>query len=807
MKQWLAVAAVLWSATLWGAGWQSVGAVSSVQQIQNGAELRAGAAAIRITLLSSSVVRVRYAPHGTFPPDHSWAVVEHPDFAAPRAQMQDTKDSVEISAGEVRVRVEKATGRLVFLSAAGDAVLQEQPGNGAMWNGDAFRISWAMPEDAHYFGLGDKTGPLDRRDHAYTDWNTDIGWQESTDPLYKSIPFLLAMRRGRAYGLFLDNTWRSWFDFGKESRDYFSFGADGGELNFYFFSGPDPKKVVSDYTALTGRMPLPPLATLGFQQCRYSYFPEARVREIARQFRERRIPVDILYLDIDYQQDNKPFTVDRQRFPDFEPMVHDLGQQGFKIVLITDLHIAKQPGYKPYDEGMARNLFAHNPDGSVYSGRVWPGDSVFPDFTWAPAREFWGSLYKDFVNMGIRGFWNDMNEPAVFTYPSKTIPLDVVSRSDFGGTITQREAHNIFGMENVRATYEGLLKLKPDQRPFVLTRAAFSGAQRYAATWTGDNSSTWNHYRISIPQILNLGLSGFAFTGADVGGFNGSPPADLLTRWIELGVFYPLFRDHTTKGSAEQEPWVHGFEHETIRRHFIETRYKLLPYIYTQMEETARTGVPLMRPMFMEFPDFLPLETEDREFMFGSSMLIAPKVTEDPGRYYTLLAPGAWYDYWTGVRYDGGSSGVKLSLAPALDVLPAFVRAGSIIPHQQVIQSTAEKPQGRLELRVYPGPNCHGTVYADDGDTLAYQRGAWQRTDVTCSPDGTRIDIATPQGQFKPWWNEFTVTIVGYSPRTILVDGKAVATFELEGNQNSVSFNTPAGRAVSITAQYGAPPK
>ena len=256
-----------------------------------------------------------------------------------------------------------------------------------------------MPDDEHYYGLGDKAGPLDRRDMAFTNWNTDAyAWQESTDPLYKSIPFFVGLRKGRAYGLFLDNTWRSWFDFGKTSRDAYAFGSDGGELDYYFIDGPEPKAVIERYADLTGKAPLPPLWTLGFQQCRYSYFPEARVYEVAKTFRDKKIPADVIYLDIDYQKDNRPFTVDRERFPHFEKMIADLGQQGFKVIAITDLHLAKAPGYKPYDEGGGGNHFVHNADGSVYAGKVWPGDSVFPDFTWAPARAWWGHALR-----GLRG--------------------------------------------------------------------------------------------------------------------------------------------------------------------------------------------------------------------------------------------------------------------------------------------------------------------------------------------------------------------------------------------------------------------
>ncbi len=328
----------------------------------------------------------------------------------------------------------------------------------------------------------------------------------------------------------------------------FPFGAEGGELNYYFYAGPEPKTVLSEYTGMIGHIPLPPLWSLGFQQCRYSYYPEARVREIARLFRDKQIPADVIYLDIDYQNGNRPFTIDRERFPTFEQMIHDLRAEGFHTIAITDLHIKKEIGYAPYDSGEKIDAFVKNPDGSDYVGPVWPGPSVFPDFTLTRVRDWWGGLYRDFVGMGVAGFWNDMNEPAVFERADKTMPLDNVHRLDDGTKLDHRAIHNVFGMENGRATYDGLRKLQPDERPFVLTRAAYAGAQRYAASWTGDNSSTWNHLGMSVPGLLSLGISGYPLVGDDIGGFAGSPPADLLTRWLELGTFNPIDRDHTAKG-------------------------------------------------------------------------------------------------------------------------------------------------------------------------------------------------------------------------------------------------------------------
>ncbi len=661
---------------------------------------------------------------------------------------------------------------------------------------EGFRIYKRMPMDEHYFGLGDKTGPLDRRNQAFTLWNTDAyRFQESTDPLYKSIPFFMTFRAGRAIGVLLDNTWRSNFDFGKQTPGVYAFGAVNGPLDYYLLYGPSPKQVVESYAWLTGTPPLPPLWTLGYQQSRYSYYPQSRVLEIANRLRSDKVPSDAIYLDIDFQEKNRPFTVDTKGFPDFAGMVAQLKNQNFHVVAITDLHIAKLPGkgYAPYDSGIAGDHFVKNPDGSVYSGVVWPGPSVFPDFTRKQTREWWGSLYRKFSCEGVSGFWNDMNEPSIFDVASGTMPEDVVHRIDEPGfakrTATHAEIHNVYGMENSRATFEGLRTLDPGLRPFVLTRATYAGGQRYAATWTGDNSSTWNHLRMTTPMLENLGLSGFAFSGADVGGFAGTPSADLLTKWIEISAFQPIDRDHTEKGTGDQEPWVGGPEQEAIRRRFIEERYRLLPYLYTLAEETSRTGLPMVRPLFLEFPDAAadhhPLDVDPSaaaEFLLGADLLIAPSPFPEELDNYTVELPSRdWYNYWTGEKVlapkasAGDPPSVTLASQPPLTVrvhpqlasLPVFVHAGSIVPTEPLVQSTSEIPRGPLTLRVYAGDHCGGSLYLDDGKTYVYLHGAYLRMKFDCEirQGEFRLHIGAHEGSYAPWWKEVHAEIFGWTPK------------------------------------------
>jgi alpha-glucosidase len=637
-----------------------------------------------------------------------------------------------------------------------------------------------MPDDEHYFALGDKTGSFDRRGRAFDLWNTDsYRFQESTDPLYKSIPFFMTFRAGEAAGVFLDNTWRSSFDFGKDVPGVYSFGAVDGPLDYYIFAGPTPRDVVEQYTWLTGRPPLPPMWMLGYQQSRYTYAPEKKLMDVATRLRADKIPADVVYLDIGFQEKNRPFTVDPNAFPNFPGMIARLKQMNFKLVVITDLHIARLPdaGYAPYDSGIAQNQFVHNPDGSIFSGIVWPGPSVFPDFTRGATREWWGALYTQFVHDGVAGFWNDMNEPSVFDTPNKTMPLDVVHRIDSDGfakrTATHAEIHNVYGMENSRATVEGLRKLSPDERPFVLTRATFAGGQRYAATWTGDDSSTWNHLRMTAPMLKNLGLSGFSFSGADVGGFAGTPPMELLTRWMEIGAFQPIDRGHAEAGTGAKEPWA------------------------GEDPKAASDGHPI---------DVDP-STGD-EFLLGHDLLIAPSpYPEEPDAYTIEFPTPDWYDYWTGTRLPqsrpaqpavegvppSGADLVPLTATvhPVLSTLPVYVRGGAIVPIAPLVESTSEVPQGPLTVRVYAGPDCKGSMYLDDGHTYAYQHGDFLRLNLACEVTKDALTVTVvEQGSYKPWWREVRLEIYGWQPRS--------NTASVEGNQALVGV-TRSGEASVLT--------
>lgn len=789
--------------------------------LSNGVEVVSNNLHEKVTALRDDVVRVRVWRGTRAPEDASWAVLDSARSSTVAVKTQDSGRAFGFRTAKLTIQIDKITLALTIQDPGGSILLDDA--RAIRFDGDAFRIYKTMPPDEHYFGLGDKVGPLDRRNQAFTLWNTDAyRFQESTDPLYKSIPYFVTFRAGRASGILLDNTWRSSFDFGKEAPDAYSFGAAGGPIDYYFFFGPGPKQVVETYAWLTGTPPLPPLWSFGYQQSRYSYMTQSRVLEVAGQLRAEKIPADAIYLDIDLQQKNRPFTVDTVAFPDLQTMVANLKADHFHVVAITDLHIANLPGqsYAPYDTGVAGDHFVKNPDGSIYTGRVWPGPSVFPDFTRRQTRAWWGSLYAGLRKDGVDGFWNDMNEPSIFDSPTLTMPVSVLHRIDEAGftprTAMHAEIHNVYGMENARATYEGLLALSPETRPFVLARAAYAGAQRYAVTWTGDNSSSWNHLRMTTPMLENLGLSGFAFAGADVGGYAGTPSPELLTKWFEIGAFQPIDRDHAEKGTGDQEPWVGGHAQEDIRRHFIEERYRLLPYLYTLADESSRTGLPMLRPLFLEFPDAFadrhPIDIDlsaSGEFMLGPDLLVTPPHYPDEAESYVVELPSdGWYDFWSGAPVvpasqpnadaTGSASDVKaphtIEISPRLDNLPVFVRAGSILPLAPIVQNTGETPRGPLTLQVYVGGHCGGSLYQDDGTTFAYKTGSFLRMEFTCdrSSDDLRIHISATTGAFSPWWKQIRLEVFGFRPsqEQLLMSGSKFAP-HIDHNPNSISFLIP----------------
>ncbi len=789
------------------AGWNSLGAFPAPSRIANGLLFENEQGVVSVTALGPSVVRLRFAPGRGFGRDHSYAIVNR--------DLGDAGATVEIGAGQstlataaLRVSIQHAPFRVSMATTSGEVIDADDAEMGTAFAGQRVRVWKQLGPDDHVYGLGEKTGRLDKRGwglggSAYAMWNTDTyAYDASTDPIYASIPFYMVLRGGRSHGIFLDNTFRSFFDIGKESQHLISFGAEDGELDYYFIDGPDPKTVIERYTTLTGRMPLPPRWALGYHQSRYSYFPESRLRLLADTFREKRVPADVLWLDIHYLDGYTPLTWNRERFPDPRKLLSELRAQGFRVVTIVDPHPKKEAGYAPYDSGLANDAFVKNPDGSLFEGSVWPSNaeknprpSVFPDFSKPSVRDWWGGLYEEYLDDGVAGIWNDMNEPAVFREPAHTMPLEL--RHDNEGQPTDhREIHNVYGMLMTRSTFEGLSRLRPDARPFVLTRASFAGGQRYSAIWPGDNVSDWSQLRATIPLLAGLGLSGFPFVGSDIGGFAETATAELYTRWLQLGVFYPFMRAHTTFGTPDQEPWSYGERREVANRHAIELRYELLPHIYNEMQAASESGVPAFRPLFLEFPQDPQTYALDDQILFGRDLLVAPVLREQASERELYLPGGDWYDFWTGAKRAGGR---KIKLAVEMETLPIFVRAGGFVFRQPVVQHTGEMPGQPLRVFVYPAPKSEATFYEDAGEGLGYRDGEFltRHFAQTRTSDSVSLDVGAAEGRFRPAARSLELRVRSEQPaRQVEAAGQKLLALAADAPADAIGFRNEAGFVV-----------
>jgi alpha-glucosidase len=520
-------------------------------------------------------------------------------------------------------------------------------------------------------------------------------------------------------------------------------------------------------------MALPPLWSLGYNQCRWSYYPESRVRLLADTFRSKQVPADGLWLDIHYLDGYKPFTWNHDRFPNPKQMISDLRAQGFHLVTILDGHPPALKGYAPYDSGIAGDHFVKLPDGTVYEGPVWPSQaeknpapSVFPDFSRPATREWWGNLYASLLDVGVAGIWNDMNEPSVFDTPSGTMPDDVVFDNENQPT-TSLEIHNVYGQLMSRSTFEGLSRLRPGERPFVLTRSSFAGGQRYSAVWTGDAPADWAALRQSVSMLLGLGVSGFPFVGSDIGGFVRMPSAELCTRWLQAGVFYPFMRMHTEIATPDKEPWSFGWRYEAINKRAIELRYELLPYIYNVMQQASETGVPALRPLFLEFPDDKHAADMDDEFLFGSDLLVAPVLLEGADERGVYLPAGDWFDYWTGRHYAGNST---ISIPVTLNSIPMFVRGGGFIFRQPVVQNTGEMSGNPLRVLIAPAAVSESSLYEDDGKSLDYRQGIYLKRTFRQTRDAQSlvVDISAPDGTYRPAKRDLILeTWLDHEPKTV----------------------------------------
>lgn len=714
----------------------------------------------QIEVLTPSIINVFYSPKGERYPSKA---IEGTKAVPAELGLEEKEDGLWIHTEAVSVRVSDDfyvdffdregtevcgdyRGERMPLERVSSSLLEKE-GHNPVGEARRCRVEAVkkMDASAHFYGLGDKTGFMDKRHYDYEMWNTDdpSPQVDCFKVMYKTIPFFLTLTDAHVYGIFFDNTFRSYFNMGQESEKYYWFGADEGNLDYYYIAGNSMPEVLQGYTYLTGTCPLPQKWTLGYHQSRWGYITREDVEEIAEEMRKNDIPCDVLHFDIDYMQDYKVFTWNQERYHnDPDGFLQGLSRKGFKAVTINDPGVKQEDGYPVYEEGVEKGYFARTPEGEVYINAVWPGAAAFPDFGNPKEREWWGQNQKFLLDRGVRGIWNDMNEPASFNGP---LPDDVVF-TDGDRETSHLEMHNVYGHFMAKATYEGLKRLD-GRRPFVITRACYAGSQKYTTAWTGDNCSIWAHLQMAIPQLCNLGLSGMSFVGTDVGGFGADTTPELMARWVQVGCFSPLFRNHSAIGTRKQEPWQLGERVLDIYRKYVKLRYRLIPYFYDLFREGERTGAPVMCPLVFHYEKDQTARTCNDEFMIGSSILVAPVVTPGTEKRMVYLPEGTWYDYWSNERITGPLWFIKD--AP-LEVCPVYVRAGSIIPVMEDQSYVGEKPSEDLILEVFPGEGEYDH-YLDNGENFDYREGMYHHYRFTVRQDGSVAGEIVHEGYDKPY--------------------------------------------------------
>jgi len=749
----------------------SLGNLKKTKKTDNGLIIETSFGKAQVTVYTPSVVRIRIVK-GDFDTDFSYAVISNPEKV--NFNIRQTNELITLATDSLKLEITTQPVRFKFLTPDNRVVNQDDEAFGTNWVGDEVTTYKKMQDDEKFIGLGEKTGNLNRRGEAHVNWNTDNpAYQVDDDDLYSTFPFYIGVHHGLSYGIFFDNTYRSIFNFGASNDRFSSFGADGGEMNYYFIYHSHISQILNAYTTLTGRINIPPVWSLGFQQSRWSYFPDTEVLNTARTFREKKIPLDVLYLDIHYMDAYKVFTWHPERFPDPAGMLSQLKDMYIHTTVIIDPGIKVEKGYKAYEEGVKQNYFIKYPDGKDYTAQVWPGWCHFPDFTKPVVRKWWGESFAPMVNAGVEGFWTDMNEIASWGggFSPSILTLDWEGRF-----ASYRQAKNAYGMQMSRSTYEGTRNLMNGRRPLTLTRASYAGAQRYTSIWTGDNFASDAHMMLGCRLVNSLGITGMAFSGVDVGGFIGETSARLFGRWISIGAFSPFFRVHKAATENSSEPWSYGEGVENIARNYISLRYRLMPYLYSAFAEAHSSGMPVNRTMVIDnTADENCWKNEfQQQYMFGPSMMVAP-VESNKEITKVYLPRGNWFDFFTGKQYEGKQ---EIMTECPLEKLPVFVKGGSFIPMQTIVQSTSEKPSDTLFLHVYFGNESSVyNYYEDDGLTYAYEKGTFLESKMSFQPGEKKI-VITPLAseKYSSKFKTISLLLHGFEPVAgqLKANGKAV---------------------------------
>lgn len=748
---------------------------------------------LQVSLVTDTIIRFRYANYGLFEDDFSYALNEQFEGTAEKTDVKEDSNYIFLVTDKLVVVINRLTLGTSIRDLDNFIVMEDELGfhweDHRTQGGNIVICTKRVQSGENFYGLGDKPCDLNLRGKRLQMWGADTyGFGADTDPIYKNIPFFMGLHHSVGYGIFLDNSFQSHFDFGKERQNVYSFWAQGGEMRYYFIYGPELVSVAEQYAQLTGTPELPPVWSLGYQQSKWSYYPEQVVKELAAEFRNRKIPCDVIHLDIDYMDGYRVFTWDQERFPNPKKLTQELKYQGFHTVTIIDPGVKIDPDYFVYQEGLEKDHFCHRADGPLLRGSVWPGLCNFPDYTQPAARNWWASLLPGLMESGIAGVWNDMNEPAMFE--EGTFPKDVRHNYD-GHPCSHRQGHNVYGMQMSRATYDGVKLANPDKRPFTLTRSTFSGGQRFAAVWTGDNVASWEHLIIANTMCQRLSISGFSFAGSDVGGFIESPNAELFIRWLQMAVFHPFYRVHSSGDHGDQEPWSFGEEVLPTIRKVIEFRYRMLPYLYTVFQRYVSHGTPMLKPLSMY--DQTDHETYFRmeEFICGDQLLICPISKPNVDGRWLYIPKGDWYNFWTDEAIVCQKE--EIWVEAQLEFIPLFVKAGSILPMYPVLQHTGEITDIQsLRLRAYfVQGEATSSLYEDAGEGYGYLEGEYNQKSFTLtgSTEGLQIQQSGPMG-YKTPYHTYSISFHGlpFTPKKCVVDGETVSIGKSKKHKVEVSI-------------------
>lgn len=778
---------------------KNIGNIISYKKVTGGIEGKTATALFDVLAYNDNTIRVRVSKEKALH-NFSYAVVNNAIPSFNNINISEKLNSIYLSTNSIDVEIEKQPSfRIIFKNKQGQVINEDVQGDcfGTTFIGDKVSVYKKMQEGERFVGMGEALGNLDKRGTGITLNNTDT--YKYGDPrlsMYVSVPFYIGIHHQQQYGIFYNNSYRSFFNFGLSTPDFTSVNMEGGDADYFFMYDESVGKIIEQYTSLTGRIQLPPQWGIGYHQSRCSYYPQEKVEWIAATFRKKKIPLDCIVLDADYQQDYQPFRVNKKRFPDMPALAASLAKQNIELTASVYPGVAIDTTYHSYMDGLKKEVFIKYADGSLFNTEIAPVKCYLPDYTNPKARQWWKDKMKWLPDNGIHGYWNDMNEPAL---GGSYLPDNLLFDFD-GKKANALEAKNVYGFQMARSSYEAALQNSPNRRPFILTRSGFAGVQRYAAIWSGDNTATDEGLLTSVLLNNQMGLSGISFCGHDIGGFIGDGSKDLYKRWIQVGVFSPFCRNHKGCAGVAGEPWAYDDEAEAISKTFINFRYRLLPYLYSAFYEATQTGMPIARSLCINYPhdDKVYDNIYQNQFLFGGSMMVVPvaSATKTKKMY---LPKGDWYDIYTDEKISGPKEWKEE--VPAYQ-LPVYIKASAIIPLQSIVQSTKDKPSDTLELHIYNGNEESSFIYyEDEGDGFGYKNNIYCKKQIIFYAKERKAVVKKQEGSFVSKFKKLKLIFHGFDINMTTIKINEVVAAVSKTNE-AVLLNSLSNLADTYDAAY-----